>query len=80
MWTPQTGLTVSTGPAGWGSRLKVGRKEWVMLLWIVIGLVVVLALIAWAGRARGTARSSDPGMNGRVKNASLRNQSRGDFF
>ena len=51
-----------------------------MFLWIVIGLVVVLALIAWTGRARGTAKSSDPGMNGRVKNANLRNQSRGDFF
>ncbi len=51
-----------------------------MFLWIVIGLVVVLALIAWAGRARGTGTSSDPGLNGRVKNANLRNQSKGDFF
>ena len=51
-----------------------------MFLWIVIGLVVVLAMIAWAGRARGTGRSSDPGLNGRVKNANLRNQSKGDFF
>jgi len=51
-----------------------------MFLWIVIGVVVVLALIAWAGRTRGTAKPSDPGMNGRVRNANLRNQSRGDFY
>ena len=51
-----------------------------MFLWIVIGVVVVLALIAWAGRSRGTARSSDPGMDGRVKDATRRNQSKGDFF
>jgi hypothetical protein len=50
-----------------------------MFLWIIIGLAVVLALMAWAGRSRGTAKGSDPGLNGRVKNATLRNQSRGDF-
>jgi hypothetical protein len=45
-----------------------------MFLWIIIGLAVVLALMAWAGRSRGTAKGSDPGLNGRVKNATLRNQ------
>jgi hypothetical protein len=38
-----------------------------MFLWIVIGVVVLLALLAWAGQ-RGRARSSDPGMNPHVKN------------
>ena len=39
-----------------------------MFLWIAIGVVVVLALLAWGAR-HGTARSSDPGMNPRVRNA-----------
>ena len=46
-------------------KTEEGRKEGV---WIVIGFVVVLALLAWAGK-RGTGRSSDTGMNRGVKNA-----------
>ena len=72
------GHVLSRRPA----QVQTGRSgmEADMFLWIIIGLAVVFALIAWAGRRRGTAKASDPGLNGRVKNATLRNQSRGDFY